>query len=431
MSSASKSPTVQTTQNVTQSLPSYVTEAQQNLYNSGYGMLGPYLGLTPNYRVAGTNADQQMSYDLTRQLAQNAFGSGTPRFDNGAVGTAVNAGSAQAPATVANYSEPEANQAPGSYAFGMSAPNLTALNGKDYAYTPSLGSAAQVTGDSIRALLNPYTQDVVDTSLATINRNAGNQAASQAAQYAAAGSFGGSRQALGAAQLARSTGEQVANTTAQLMAQGYDRATATALANAQMENQMRMANMAAQNQAGQFNAQMGYNAAQANNSNNLQAFGLNQSAIQQQFARQQAAAQALGLVGNAQQTQLQNILNVPLQALAAYGSIVPNQQPVNSTSVGTAPNTAPSPLQQLLGVGLTIGGMGSNTLLGGLLCDARLKRDITPMGKDLGGRDIFAFRYAWDNDNDPIRVGPMAQIEELRDPDSVKTVLGFKMVVGF
>jgi hypothetical protein len=410
-----------------------VSAAQGDLLNASRGLLGPYLQ-PQNFTMAPFNADQTGAFDLTRSLAMNAFGggnygspqvaqqpagqslgyrtgvtndpsfpmrapqgplpswmdesglgqgatgqnplaavsmlSGGQRFDNGAVGTAVNAGDAQAPANISpvgsamtpglpaitNYSER------GIQASANLSPNLTTLNGKDYNYSPATGQAAQVTGDSIRALLNPYTQDVVDTSIATINRNANAQQAALGARYAAAGAFGGSRQALGSAQLARSTGEQVASTTAQLMAQGYDRATATALANAQMDNQMRLANMSAQNGASQFNAQMNYGAANQNNANQLQQYGLdinnfnsNQSAQQQQYNRQLQAIQALLGIGNQQQQYYNQAVQQPLTYLQLLGQLTP--QNYGGTTVGTQPNTAQSPLQTLLGVGTSLAGL--------------------------------------------------------------------------
>lgn len=432
-----------------------------------------------------------------------------------------------------------------------------AQNATSQGYDPRLGTAEQVTGSEIQSFLNPYTQSVVDTTLNTMGRQRDVTAANNRARSAAAGSFGGSRQALQAAELDRSFGDQAASTTAQLMSQGYDRATATALSNAGMRqqtglanqnaantafqfganagnvaelantaagnrasefganaiNSAELANMAATNRASEFganasnaaaagnaaagnaarafganatnqssqfnvgaqntasafganalnntsqfntgqmnavdqfnvgqqnardaqNAQTGASLFQNRNANNLAAYtaqnaqantvaGLAQAARSGDANQQLQAVRQLLANGVTQQQLLQAGINVPTAALQQLAGIVPKETSSTSTGTTTKPNTAPGIGQQLLGAGLSL---GSKALLGGLMCDVRLKRDIAPYGADARGRPLFTFRYAWDDDSDPVRIGPMAQIEEAHDPDSVIDVLGFKMV---
>lgn len=466
----SKQPsTVQTTQNSTQTVPAYASEAQQNLLNSGYGMLGSYLGLQPNQRVAGVNADQSQAYDLARQVAQGAFQTQAPSLP-----------------TTSGYT------AQGYAPQGFAPTTTTAQGYAAQGYAPStydarMATAQQIDGEGIRALLNPYTQDVVDTSNATLRRNYGQTAAGLGAQAAAAGSFGGSRAALQAAQLDRSFGEQVASNTAGLMSSGYDKAAGLASTNANLRQQTELSNQAAanaaaqfnaaaQNAAGQFNAGANntasqfsagaqnavnqFNAGAANNASQFSASAgnaagqfnaganntANQFGAQQQMQiatlrdaltgndmnRKLQAVALLRQIGGDQQQLLQQILNVPTTALGQYAQIVPSNYGGTTSTVGTAPNTAPSLGQQVLGAGLSIAGLGTSSLggslLGGLFCDARLKKDISPLGVLPNGSVLFSFRYGWEDDEAPLSFGPMAQLEEIRDPESVIEMLGIKYV---
>lgn len=689
----SKQPsTVQTTQQSNTQVAPFVSDAQQGLLSYGNNVFGGFMGASPNYGVAGLNADQTAAYDLTRGMAQDAFtGGATPAaaiamgraFDGGkylqahpdvaasgmnplqhylqfgaAEGRGVpstttnntplldfrqNQGVWQAPQTAVAATTTPANAqgyaANGYSAYGYNPATYSGqgydakaydaqgydaktygaqgYDAKSYAgqgydaktYDPAMAQAAQVDGAQIHALLNPYTQDVVDTTNATLRRNYNTTAAGMGAKAAAAGAYGGSRQAVQSAQLDRSFGEQVATNTSKLMADGYDKATATAMANAQMRQQVALGNQsaantagqvntgaqnaasqftagamntagqintaaqnaanqftagamntagqtntAAQNAAGQFlagaqntagqvnsaaqntanqftagvmNTAGQYNAgsvnsagqfgAQANNTaaqynagaqNSADQFGAqagnavslansqasnaaslanagaqntrdqnnatagaaqlqnyNSNALQQQQldqakaqldnnyalalanlqeamrtndqARKTQATQALIAIGNAQQQLLQNAINVPAGAVQQYGAIVPGQYASTTNGTSTAPNTAPGIGQQLLGGALTLGGsfLGgpggavAGKALGGLFtCDARLKKDIAPHGVSVTGRPLFAFRYKWEPDDAPLTIGPMAQIEEAHDPDSVVELLGIKMV---
>lgn len=471
----SKQPsTVQTTQNSTQTVPAYASEAQQNLLNSGYGMLGSYLGLQPNQRVAGVNADQSQAYDLARQVAQGAFQTQAPNL------------------TPSTSTYTPQGYTPQSYAFTPTqATGYSAASYDPSGYEARMATAQQIDGEGIRALLNPYTQDVVDTSNATLRRNYGQTAAGLGAQAAAAGSFGGSRAALQAAQLDRSFGEQVASNTAGLMSSGYDKAAGLASTNTQLRQQTEFANQAAANAAAQFNAAAkntagqfntgalnnalqynagAYNTAQAADASNANAasrygadtantaaqflanaqnsagqFNTQFNAQQQQqiatlrdaltgndMNRKLQAVALLRQIGGDQQQLLQQILNVPTTALGQYAQIVPSNYGGTTSTVGTAPNTAPSLGQQILGAGLSIAGLGTSSLggslLGGLFCDARLKKDIAPLGVLPNGSVLFSFRYGWEDDDAPLSVGPMAQLEEIRDPESVIEMLGIKYV---
>lgn len=519
-----------TTTTDVKSVPPYVQAAQENLLSQGQSVLGPHIQAGA-YTQAPLNADTIASYDLTRNLAGQAFQSQptAPMFDTAAY-LAQNpdvAAAAQAngydPAQFAQYhygaygaSEGRAQPMTAEIAAknpipqlstqklgDISAPSLidyrdsTDWKAKDAAatydpstytskgytastYDPSTYNATQygastydptqygasrydastVAGKDIQALLNPFTQSVVDTTAANMRRQLNASQADNAAKAAASGYQGGSRQAVGAAMMDRDFATNLASTTAQLMAQGYDKATATALANAsatqsaaagnaQMQQSAAAANAAALNTAGQFNAGATQSAAAANaaalnamgqfnagalntagqfnagarntadqftsnadntaeqfnagskntagqfnagaqntrdqfnagqgssmlNAANQNALTLYRNAMDARtsdnsmeiartqaqealksgdFNRQQQAIALLNSIGAAQNQTYQNSLDTPLKYLQALGGITP--QDYGGTNTKTAPNTAASPLQTLLGLGMTFAG---------------------------------------------------------------------------
>jgi hypothetical protein len=87
-----------------------------------------------------------------------------------------------------------------------------------------------LTADQIRAYQNPYTEDVINTQLAGMQRRAGEQAAALRTRQASAGALGGSRGAVESILADRESQALMADTEAKLRAQGYDAATSTALA---------------------------------------------------------------------------------------------------------------------------------------------------------------------------------------------------------
>jgi hypothetical protein len=167
------------------------------------------------------------------------------------------------------------------------------------------GQVGGMTPQDVQGWMNPYISNVVDTSTGRIQRQGDEALNAIRGRQAAGSAFGGTgaRAALQSAKTQEGTQRQIAETTAQLMAQGYDRATATALSN----------------EALQTNALQG----------------------------------VLG-IGNQQQELAQRKLDVPLNALGMLQKSTPQQY--SSTTTSTAPNTAPSPFQQVLGLAGTIGG---------------------------------------------------------------------------
>lgn len=103
-------------------------------------------------------------------------------------------------------------------------------------YSAGQFGVGNLTQDQINAYMNPYTENVINTQLAGMQKRAGEQAAGLRTRQAAAGALGGSRGAIESVLADRESQALMAETEAKLRAQGYDAATSTALA--QQERQL-------------------------------------------------------------------------------------------------------------------------------------------------------------------------------------------------
>ena len=174
----------------------------------------------------------------------------------------------------------------------VSAPNMT---------------AAQTSQADIDRFYNPYTDQVVDTSLADIDRARQMQANQAAAQAQAAGAFGGSRGALMEAEVGRNALDQAARTAGQLRQQGFTQAAQLAQQDVSRRQQAGMLNAQQALRAALANQQAGLTAGQSNLQAQLQAALANQGAANAasqfnigQDASAQALNQAMGLASAGQ-----------------------------------------------------------------------------------------------------------------------------------
>lgn len=274
----------------------WTQDMQKGIAGLGLGLTQNFLGNAPQQAVAGFNPDQMKGFDMLR-------------------GTALQYG--------------------GDNASGL----IQGLGDRSQA------QAAQIDTGRIGELMNPYLQEVGKNTVDSMRREYRNNDAGIAARYANGSAFGSSGEALARGQASRGYGKNVGDMVSQLMAQGYDRASAQALAEAQMRQQTNMAN-----------AGNAINAAQA-------ASGI-MTADQQ---RQLSSIGGLLAGGQTQQDQVQRGLDVPFDMLKYLASMTPNVQ--NTTSwqtidgTSTQPDNSPSTFQQLLGAGSTI--LGSSTSDGG------------------------------------------------------------------
>ena len=176
--------------------------------------------------------------------------------------------------------------ASGGNVFQQSAQGLTgAMGGAQAAmgYQPQ-NITAQTAAGGIGTYMNPYTQQVIDTSMADLERQRQMQQNQLGAQASAARAFGGSRQGIAEAETNRAFAQQGGQLAAQLRQQGFN----TALGASQQD-------VANQMQAAQANQQAGLSGANlrmagAGQLGNLaqQGFNMGQSIQQQQFQQGQA-----------------------------------------------------------------------------------------------------------------------------------------------
>lgn len=271
----------------------WTQQMNQNVAGAGWNMLAPHLQASP-FQVAGFNPDQTMGFDLTREMALTNF-SRDPRTDQAANALAGGAGQMQ---------------------------------------------AAQLGPRDAQPFMNPFLEAVGQTAGNAMRREHQNADAGLASKFAARRAMGGSGEAIARGQLSRGHQEAMGSMMATLMAQGHDRATASAMANAQMRQQ-----------------------ANAQNAQTAQALpGLFEALQQAQQQRQRAGLQDLLGVGNQQQLFAQTALDTPLRSLERLLGLTPGvfdvtqsgAQSGTSTGSGTAPTGAPSAGQQILGFWLNM-----------------------------------------------------------------------------
>ena len=216
-----------------------------------------------------------------------------------------------------------------------------------------MGYSAPSIAQNISQFANPFEQQVVQGALGDIERQRQMTANQLAAQFQGAKAFGGSRQAIQEAELAKSALQQGASTAASLRQQGFGQALQSAAQQAQMGArasefgigqgmQAQLANQAARQRFGEFGAQQGLQASLANQAarqrfgefgtqQNLQASLANQAARQgaAQFGAQQglqaslanqAARQRFGEFGSQQDIQAQLANQAARQRLGEFGS---------------------------------------------------------------------------------------------------------------
>lgn len=232
-------------------------------------------------------------------------------------------------------------------------------------------TAKAVTPDQIQSYMNPYTSNVVDTTMAQINKEAAQQEASNQRMAGINDAYGGSGSAVLTALNNQSTNQTAASTIAQLESQGYD----TALSAAQNQNQQETAAQEANNNFGLQGAQLSLSDQEAlaqqqeqalnaklGAATSLEGVGMNEQTaglndanaeisagdLQRQVAQNQADF-------NYQQFQQQQ--QYPFLQSQRFADIVQGVRSPTSTT-GTSTTTTPAPNQYSQLAGLTILGSG-------------------------------------------------------------------------
>lgn len=198
------------------------------------------------------------------------------------------------------------------------------------------GITGAPTAQQIASYSNPFQQQVIDATMAELDK-AGAQASGQlAGQAVQGGVFGGSRYGVQQAELSKNLQDARAQALATLNQQNYQQALQGA--QNQLERQ-RLAGLGIASLGGQF-AQLG-SQAQALGGQDVQNL-LGIGGLQQQFNQQ-------GL-DIARQNQLQQILQ-PYQQLGFYGDILQGA-PSSAQMINTAQSAGVSPLQAGIGTGI-------------------------------------------------------------------------------
>lgn len=367
----SKSSTNQTTTPV-------ISEPYSSSFQGLTGQFDNFMGMDPKQFVAPASALQNQAFGMAGNL-----GAGNSHIDaaSGFAGTAGNAG----PSTV-SYD-------------GYRAPTLGAAKTTD---------AAQLI-DYMDQYQNPYTQRVIDATLADYDENSGVRRAAMAADAGKTEAFGGSRYGIAQGQLEGELARGRASTEAALLDQQFRLAGQFAGQDAGMAQQTGQFNANALNnfiltQAGMKAdaARFGAEAKNAESTANaslleqsyqraLQAAGLEgqlaQTAGNQELAQLGAMAE-LGGIQRGIASEYTNALPTQLQMGAGlYGSLNPALY-AGSNMVGTMTGTQKSGglgswLPQVAGSAMQAGAMAFS--------DRRLKTDIERLG-DYGKIGRYKYR---------------------------------------
>lgn len=249
--------------------------------------------------------------------------------------------------------------------------------------TASPYTAAQVSVADLKPYMNPFTDDVINASIAQNERARQTANMNDNQQATAAGAFGGSRSGVANALTNQLYDQNDQANIANLNSANFSQAQAAAGSDIGARNAASQFNAGQGLNAGEFNSTQGQNAQQSTFANNLAAQGLKINAAGQIVALNNSAlgtaAQQGGIlasVGDAQQAQAQTEIN---NAIAAWQQgqqltiaqqqlvdqalgLIPNQQTVSSSGTGNS-TTRTNPglggiLSSIGSAGMGLGAMG-------------------------------------------------------------------------
>ena len=290
-----------------------------------------------------------------------------------------------------------------------------------WGYDPALAQAQQAAG-GIETYMNPYTQQVIDTSMADLERQRQMQMNQLGAQATAARAFGGSRQGIAEAETNRAFAQQGGQLAAGLRQQGFQTALGAAQQDVANQLQAALANQAAQNAQQQFAQNLGLTSQTANQQAGLQGAqlrlgaanqlgGLSQTGFNQGMAITQQQAQQ----GALQQAAQQQLINAAKGQYAGFTGAPQTSLGLPLQALGQMPSMGQTTTQKP--------GLFDYLALGATaISDIRLKENVKPAGK-LGGVQF----YTWDwneegkriaNPNQPT-FGVMADEVALSHPQHV------------
>ena len=254
-------------------------------------------------------------------------------------------------------------------------------------YQPYLTSGSQAISGSgqlfapndLSAYTNPYQQQVIDTTLAEMNRQAEISRNNLAAQGVGAGAFGGSRFGIAGAELDRGLADSQARALAQLNAQNYNQALGAS--QTAFENQQRRQQQQSQlyggiaglygslggQQAGIAGQQAGIGGQQLGLGQLAQTSGLKDIALMSQLGQEQQRQQQAEL--DPARANQQKQLYEPYSRVAFLSDIYKGAPSTQTTLGSQVTPSAPTPsaFQQIAGVGTgLLGTAAAAKQLGGL-----------------------------------------------------------------
>lgn len=225
-------------------------------------------------------------------------------------------------------------------------------------YRAATTGAGQLASTNLSPYMNPYTQNVIDTSMQDLERQRLMQQNQIGAQAQAAKAFGGSRQGVQEALTNEAFARQGGQLAANLRQAGFQNAQQMAQQDIASRMQASLANQAAMNQAGQFGASAANQAALQNQQAMMQAQQLNQAAGLQGAQQRLSAAGQMGNLANlgfgmgqqAQQMQAQSgalsqltnqaLIDAAKQQYAGYTGAPSNALSYLSQALGVTPNAS-------------------------------------------------------------------------------------------
>jgi hypothetical protein len=226
-------------------------------------------------------------------------------------------------------------------------------------------SAQPLTGVDLSGYMNPYTSQVIDTTMAGLARQSQIQDANDAARATAARAFGGSRSAV----LQNLDRESASRTAASTLA-GLNQSNFTQAQNAAQADLARGLSASQSNQSAALQAALG------NQNAGLQAQGMNLNAANalagygnDQLNQALQRAGALSTAGNAQQQNQQDQLNAAYQQWQLAQAYPLQMQQLMNQTVGTLPTnygttkSSGSETGEKFGVGASTGANGPLSFL--------------------------------------------------------------------
>jgi hypothetical protein len=370
------------------------------------GQQGP-MG-TPTQNTMGPNAFQTGldAQNGSMQFFQNQMNGGGSQAMNDLIAKMAAGGNAMPMGGGAGFSGP---------AYQMKVP------GQDlYSYDPTMAEgqswqAAQLKDQNINDYMNPYTQNVIDTTMGDLDMARQNAINSSGVAATRGGAFGGDRHGIMEAQNNNDYMQNVARTSAQLRNQGYQNAQNAAMSdvssqnqalssNAAMAQQANMANTAAQNARDQFVGQTANANQMAAETANLQSAtqmaqsgGNNVQAMMQMKAQQQQAALAAMMKQQGMQFDAanqaygmgQDRFNMGQNALDQMGQVGGQIDDLNQNLINqqiqmfmNQQNAPQSQFQNMLGPLSALSGGGTQSYSPG-------KMDYMGMGTQLGAAALM------------------------------------------